>query len=1797
MRLCAALVVAAATFSAAAASFSFKASEAARKHGRRLQTVNLPECYSEWWCVDYALPAYNKTTGEKTKDGLCYSKDAATFEVMFTKCALSCGFCSSECVNLETKAPEQCLDLTEADCYCDAVCENSPNWQEFSGIVTYKTNYCAESCGRVTTKTALPCAPLEEEKPFTPDDCSVANLKPLSKKSVGYVTSGTCDLPFIYYGPNGKSKVFWEPPKLGEADFRPYGATTFKKNQIKNNPDLRWCPLKKNGDPHKRYNARTIAVTTDSGIRVLGKNKNWGVVRCPSLDDTPTPSPTGSPTTPPTWSPTKKMPGALGEVLSEMIKTKRKKQKTGPVVLEGAFRVAKGNSSLSEPFEVSGELTIESIEAGGFMSCAFADSAKAPAITVKRGGVLNLKGVGFANCRHGVIAVETGGYVSVIDSTFDSNEKATDATQNAAVSNSGAVIATESPQTLISFTRCTFSRNTADYGGVAYFGASNSKSSASFNDCVFEDNYARFQGGAIAAILLLRVDDTKLYFKGSTFQRNSGKDAGVIYVQTEDTLRMSILFEDCNIEQNFARNEVGGVFFTLTRSARFAAHALDAAARATDLNTVRFKDSLIANNRAATEGGVGYVVSGCTTVFYENCNIENNEADDGGVHAVDYDQVSPDFANAPDAFVMMSGTEVVGNIARNRGGVNIMFPHTKATMVDSTVKRNEAMQGGVWYYVNMQNAFFRMTRVTVEGGFAHSQGGMAYISGGGDLKVENCTLSSTSAQQGGSIFAAVNGKVSIDGGSVSGNTATLSGGGAYLENNARLVAHRVLFDSNTAYREGGALHMTDRAYAELDACHASSNAAGYVQGKIQEDPTEGGQGGFASLQYSSKLVTVATSFSKNKAAFYGGALQLADSATIAATTSEFVDNSVGAHALGGGGAVAWHHVLGVADESQESFLKSCTFRGNTAFGGSVAVFVDAAYGNSVKNSLFGKYSESELNTQNPVKGVKGAALSTPPHSIFLVNDTRKLFVVSSGFPVPDFWIGMKDAFGNEIAVASDYTLALVPETENATKLEVSSPVGVFVFSVESKIDVHQVLIYTKEEGQNHFVTLKPSAEFHDEGGHYDSDRFWLKVPFFVDKCPDTHILVTPVNKYDQYNNPILQPYCVESKAVCEVGNFIDTSKLDPPHRLATMDELRSLTCTLCGLGTYRGYEDPGHVCKPCATGTVTTPNRQNCRFCEKVTQLSFNPKNESCDPCPYGANCLGGDIVIPLENSFSSATESYEFHPCINEIACNYPGRTQIMLDALNYARTGDLSALNHLNKTLEQHNLATIDVNAISNLTYESFQCNKGYQGPVCGSCSTGYARKSLYYCNECHSTGYTVMAFILALLLFSVFLLYMTIRSVTGKRSDTTHFKVCICWVQQIACLQTFKAQWPSIMDSVIGVFSSSATGKALSLSCLFRDTKMPHFTISAIVIIYVLPLFFLMFIPVIVKMVRSVSSKARSFSAPVTIDNLIPMVVVIYFLMYPFIFQQTVELFACLTVDKDHDVPYAGLSQSSNKGSYMLLDTEYKCWEKGGRHMQAVGIVGIPSLLGMLTIPFFVMWYLRKNLHRFKEPRFQKRWGFILLGIKETRWAWYNVMMIRTVVLALIGVLMYNYSDMAQLLVAQFWTAFYLVILFLLSPYKNIGTVRMEIVSTSSIFLVVYFQMWKINDRWANGDDGNDVLLSVAVFCTVVGTLLALFVMAMRSYVAYQTERDYRDISRKDVMKEMKATFSHTFKKTKTAMRKFTFSTVDLSDDLEDGLGRQESVTNVKGVTMELTELDKKEASKSVPAPRMVKTLSDV
>eukprot|EP00210_Caulerpa_lentillifera_P003016 g2879.t1 len=148
--------------------------------------------------------------------------------------------------------------------------------------------------------------------------------------------------------------------------------------------------------------------------------------------------------------------------------------------------------------------------------------------------------------------------------------------------------------------------------------------------------------------------------------------------------------------------------------------------------------------------------------------------------------------------------------------------------------------------------------------------------------------------------------------------------------------------------------------------------------------------------------------------------------------------------------------------------------------------------------------------------------------------------------------------------------------------------------------------------------------------------------------------------------------------------------------------------------------------RPCQIGEFT--QMEICLKCVPG-QYGFIPSLPNCKPCEEHANCSGGAALVPIDGYWHSNPFSPQFHRCFYESACIYHGRAEKLAQYYN-----NISRLETQWENLENYLKQDGKKQNRKKPEFPDYeQCDEGYQGIVCGSCTDDYGRSANGGCEKC--------------------------------------------------------------------------------------------------------------------------------------------------------------------------------------------------------------------------------------------------------------------------------------------------------------------------------------------------------------------------------------------------------------------------------------------------------------------------------
>lgn len=184
------------------------------------------------------------------------------------------------------------------------------------------------------------------------------------------------------------------------------------------------------------------------------------------------------------------------------------------------------------------------------------------------------------------------------------------------------------------------------------------------------------------------------------------------------------------------------------------------------------KDGSIAGNSTQWGGGVHVNSSGTAFTMNDGLIVGNTASADGGGVNIGNDQAECTFE--------LKGGTIKGNTATtgNGGGVCVAWGDSFTMFNEATISGNTAQKGGGVY---SDNGLFEMTGGTISGNTATVLGGGGvYVMCVGTFTMKNGRIiENNTAGDAGGVYVG-GGTFTMEGGEITGNTAEYSGGGVYV---------------------------------------------------------------------------------------------------------------------------------------------------------------------------------------------------------------------------------------------------------------------------------------------------------------------------------------------------------------------------------------------------------------------------------------------------------------------------------------------------------------------------------------------------------------------------------------------------------------------------------------------------------------------------------------------------------------------------------------------------------------------------------------------------------------------------------------------------------------------------------------------------------------------------------------------------------------------------------------------------------------------------------------------------------
>lgn len=464
---------------------------------------------------------------------------------------------------------------------------------------------------------------------------------------------------------------------------------------------------------------------------------------------------------------------------------------------------------------------------------------------------------------------------------------------------------------------------------------------------------------------------------------------------------------------------------------------------------------------------------------------------------------------------------------------------------------------------------------------------------------------------------------------------------------------------------------------------------------------------------------------------------------------------------------------------------------------------------------------------------------------------------------------------------------------------------------------------------------------------------------------------------------------------------------------------------------------------------------RNCTIGEALTNEECVPcaansynlvAGASCAECPVEAQCLGNYTMIPRSGYWRGNSYTDRFLACPYPQACKgYP---------------------------------------EVFNLTGE---CEEGYEGNKCQTCSKAYFRWSRIRCSKCpssliHSLGQ--LGLWIAVLLTLILLIKLSTQAVpsTGLQLST-YLKIFLNYLQLVMLFDSFHLAWPELL---MGLFNAQeAVGGfpeyLFSFSCLYADeSELQGYYRKLIVLAMLLPAL----VGVSCCLWLLVAFCKRSISA--VRNEMTASGIILFFMTYPSVMRVLLGALHCEEI-----LP----------GKYWVVGLDLLCWQSD--HLKyALGLVLPCLLIWGVAVPAGVLLFLMRRRDHINEADDNIRYGFLVRGYREGLFYWEYVVIYRKLLVIVFIVFFSQVSLFLQVLSTLGLLLGSIVLQQYLRPYSQPALNSLEfrslLVTTITLYSGLFFYSESV------GEVGQVLIFVVISLLNIAFAALCLAKIAYRGLV---------------------------------------------------------------------------------------------
>ena len=377
----------------------------------------------------------------------------------------------------------------------------------------------------------------------------------------------------------------------------------------------------------------------------------------------------------------------------------------------------------------------------------------------------------------------------------------------------GAILSSES----LKVKDCVFRENDADRqgGAIAVFdGSETAKVSVDIRDSVFVKNRnGAFGGGAVDISV-----DGSIVLKNCLFAGNvSGTRGGALSISSAESNVVRV--EKCQFYNNRAP-EHGALSLSLASGTaiiagnEFIANEAERAGGAAAIfgGSVTFDRNLVSQNRSFEQGG-GLIVGQFSSLTISHSQFLKNTSQLSGSLGGGGGAISIGGNELPGSTALIVDCLFDGNTSTRGGGIEVASSPFDLKIIGTSFFRNHSTTEGGGIYiaagtVPADSASVKLMKSKISNNVADNLGGGVFGAGDGVFQVKSSILTGNVAAQGGGLYLGYTSGVLISNSVISTNNAESDGGGIVAASPLELRDTKLM--ENSSGGQGGGVYSTNR---------------------------------------------------------------------------------------------------------------------------------------------------------------------------------------------------------------------------------------------------------------------------------------------------------------------------------------------------------------------------------------------------------------------------------------------------------------------------------------------------------------------------------------------------------------------------------------------------------------------------------------------------------------------------------------------------------------------------------------------------------------------------------------------------------------------------------------------------------------------------------------------------------------------------------------------------------------------------------------------------------------------------